>query len=423
MIKKLIIAISSILSISAFAQDGTSSPYSFYGFGEKKQDNTLEHRSMGGVNVFRDSIRLNFNNPASYSHLKFTTFVVSGTQNINELNANNVKSEALRTSLDYLAVAIPLGKAGIAFGLKSGYTTGYRLQNTGITSGNDIFKRDKYYVGTGSINKFFVGGGYEITKNLSLGIDFNYFFGTKDDDFYEIINQLNYLPGTLEINESDISGRSFNFGLMYQRKIYKEIELFAGATYSPQGTMKFENRRNINAIVYGGVIDSYQIFDFLKEEATDSKMKIPSKLSLSLGIGDSKKWGFGVEYARTETSVLKELHSTTSSVNFENANRISIGGFFVPKYNSFRSYLSRVTYRAGYRYENTGIILNNTSVNDSGITFGLGLPIAGIFSSANLGFEYGQRGTTLKGLTLENYFNLSLSLSLSDRWFIKRKYN
>lgn len=422
MIKKIIIAFTSILSTFALAQDGTSSPYSFYGFGETKHDNTLEHRTMGGVNVFKDSIRLNFNNPGSYSNLKLTTFVISGTENINELNANNVQSKALRTSLDYLAVAFPLGKAGVAFGLKSAYTTGYRIQNTNIPS-NDLFKRDKYFVGTGSINKFFVGAGYEITKNLSAGVDFNYYFGSKDNDFYEIINQGGFLPGTIEINEASITGTSFNFGVMYQKKLHKEIQLFTGATYSPQGSMKTESSRNLFSIVYGGIINSYQVTDNIKEENTGSTFKIPSKMTLSVGVGDTKKWGFGVEFTQTGTSVLKELHLTDEKVKFENSNRISVGGFFVPKYNSFTNYLSRVTYKAGFRYENTGIILNNTSINDSGITFGLGLPIAGIFSSANFGFEYGKRGTTSNGLIQENYMNLSLSLSLSDRWFIKRKYN
>jgi hypothetical protein len=422
MIKKIIIAFTSILTSFAFAQEGTSSPYSFYGFGETKQDNTLEHRSMGGVNVFKDSIRINFNNPASYSHLKFTTFTISGTENINELNANNLKSEALRTSLDYLAVAIPLGKAGVTFGLKSAYSTGYKIQNKDIPS-NDAFTRDKYFVGRGSINKFFVGGGYELMKNLSFGVDFNYYFGSKDYDFYEIINQINYLPGTLEVNQSDIKGYNFNFGLMYQRKIYKEMELFAGVTYAPQGQMKIENSRNLSGIIYGGAIDSYQITNSINIENSDSTVKIPSKLSISLGVGDVKKWGVALDFAQTGTLVYKELHQSTANLNFENSNKISLGGFYVPKYNSFKNYFSRITYRAGYRYENTGIILNNTSIKDSGITFGLGLPIAGIFSSANFGFEYGKRGTTSNGLTQENYINLSLSLSISDKWFVKRKYN
>jgi len=53
------------------------------------------------------------------------------------------------------------------------------------------------------------------------------------------------------------------------------------------------------------------------------------------------------------------------------------------------------------------------------MNFGLGLPVGN--SSINLGFEFGKKGTTSNGLIEENYFNLSVGLSLSDIWFKKRK--
>ena len=104
---------------------------------------------------------------------------------------------------------------------------------------------------------------------------------------------------------------------------------------------------------------------------------------------------------------------------FENSTKISVGGFYIPKYDSFSSYLSRVVYRAGFRYENTGLVFNNNSINDYGMNFGLGLPVG--LSKIDLGFEFGKRGTTTNGLIEENYFNVSVGLSLSDIWFNKRK--
>ena len=98
-----------------------------------------------------------------------------------------------------------------------------------------------------------------------------------------------------------------------------------------------------------------------------------------------------------------------------------MGGFYIPKYDSYTSFLSRVVYRAGFRYENTGLILNNKSINDYGMTFGLGLPVG--VSNVNIGFEFGKKGTTSNGLIEENYFNLSVGLSLNDIWFVKRKIN
>jgi hypothetical protein len=41
----------------------------------------------------------------------------------------------------------------------------------------------------------------------------------------------------------------------------------------------------------------------------------------------------------------------------------------------------------------------------------------------NIGVEIGQKGTTDAGLLKENYTNIMLGFSLSDVWFIKRKYD
>ena len=70
-----------------------------------------------------------------------------------------------------------------------------------------------------------------------------------------------------------------------------------------------------------------------------------------------------------------------------------------------------------------GLVINNESINEFGISFGLGIPAGGLFSNVNTTFELGQRGTTDANLVEENFINFQLSLSLNDRWFIERKYN
>ncbi len=99
----------------------------------------------------------------------------------------------------------------------------------------------------------------------------------------------------------------------------------------------------------------------------------------------------------------------------------------MPKINSISSYWDRVTYRAGIRFEKTGLLVkgsvnntNFTEVNDFGMSFGLGLPLKRM-SNVNMGFEFGKRGTIENNLIQENYFNFRLSLSLTDLWFVKRK--
>ena len=76
MIKKLFLALTLLATFIASAQEGTSSPYSFYGLGEVKFKGTHDVRSMGGLGVAFDSIHLNLNNPATYSRLKRTNFFI-----------------------------------------------------------------------------------------------------------------------------------------------------------------------------------------------------------------------------------------------------------------------------------------------------------------------------------------------------------
>jgi len=87
------------------------------------------------------------------------------------------------------------------------------------------------------------------------------------------------------------------------------------------------------------------------------------------------------------------------------------------------SYWQRVVYRAGLRFENTGLNINNQSIKEFGMSFGVGIPVGNVFSNANLGLEFGNRGTTNGNLIKENFVNFQLSLSLNDRWFRQRKYD
>ena len=68
----------------------------------------------------------------------------------------------------------------------------------------------------------------------------------------------------------------------------------------------------------------------------------------------------------------------------------------------------------------TGLDLRGETINEYGISFGVGLPIGRLFSNVNIGFELGSKGTTSQGLVKENFFNTFISLSLNDRWFEKR---
>ncbi|MDF1516850.1 MAG: hypothetical protein P1P79_02790 [Lutibacter sp.] len=115
-----------------------------------------------------------------------------------------------------------------------------------------------------------------------------------------------------------------------------------------------------------------------------------------------------------------------SKIDYDNYSKIAVGGFYTPKFNSITSYWDRVTYRAGLKFENTGLLVDVsgngtdfTAIDDFGISFGVGLPMSKQLSNLNIGFEIGKRGQTANGLVQENYVNFRLGLSLNDKWFKK----
>lgn len=416
MIKKIVVSLSLLFSLTSLAQEGTSSPYSFYGIGDIKFKGTVDTRSMGGLTIFPDSIHINIQNPAHLAGLKLTSFAIGGTYANTKFQSETTDGKARRTSLDYLAVGIPAGKFGIGFGLIPFSSVGYKIQSL-TDDAIPIFSR---YTGVGGVNKVYAGIGYKITKQINFGANIQYNFGNIETKNLRYLETAQY--GTRENNFSDLQGFNLDLGLTYQTKLNEKLSLFSSVTYSPESKLKLDNTRNIELIQFSvnGTITPIQRDEV---DVDDTEIKIPSKLSFGTGIGQPKKWLLGGEVTLINNSVMSNRFTDIDEAVFENSTRYVLGGYFIPNYNSYSSYFKRIVYRAGLRYENTGLVLQNKSISDAAMNVGLGLPLSGTFSNININFEYGKRGTTYYNLVEENYFNISIGLSMSDQWFKKRKFD
>lgn len=417
MIKKIIISACLLLSFVSFAQQGTSSPYSFYGIGDVRFKGTLETRSMGGVAVEQDSIHMNLENPASYANLKLTAFTIGGTYNTSKLKTSTESAKAQRTALDYLAVGMPLGtKFGLGFGLIPYSSVGYQIESLAAVTGDN----NKRFDGSGGLNKVYLGFAYKIKPNFSIGADMHYNFGKVETTSLEFVTDVPV--GTRELNTTHLSGVNFNLGAMYQYKFNKKISFFSSATYTLQSKLNSENVRNISTGMLGSGLN-FSVIDPGTDQKTEVDVNMPFKLALSAGIGQPRKWLVGGKVSYQNAVDQASTYNAASNVAYGKYASASLGGYFVPNYSSFAGYFNRVTYRAGLKYEKTGLIINGERINDIGLTLGAGFPISGTFSNINFGMEFGKRGTTSAGLIQENYANFSLGFSLNDKWFERSKFN
>ena len=416
MIKKIITSAFLILSFVSFAQEGTASPYSFFGIGDVRYKGTSDIRSMAGIAVEQDSIHINMDNPASYANLKNTAFAVGGTYNTTKLKTSSESASARRTTLDYLAVGLPLGKFGLGFGLLPYSSVGYKIESlaTDATQNNNRFN------GTGGLSKVFLGIGYKITPSLSFGVDAHYNFGKIETSSLEFITGVPV--GTRELNNVDLSGVNFDAGLMYQTKINKKLSFFSSLNYTLESTLSSTNKRSISTVMYNANYD-LSLVDAIDDVTTQKDLKLPSKLTIGVGIGEARKWLVGAQVSMRDAGSLAISYNNLDNVSYEKQQKYSLGGYYIPNYKSYTSYAKRVVYRGGFRYEKTGLVVNSESIQDMGITLGIGMPITGSFSNINFGLEIGKKGTTTSGLVQENYANLSVGMSLNDKWFVKRKFN
>jgi len=371
-----------------------------------------------------DSIHINLNNPAAYGKLRLTSYAGGITYNRISLKSASAEENNNTTDLDYLAIGFPIAKKlGVGFGLMPYSSLGYSFLSESTDSNNSLVTNQ--YSGEGGLNKVYFSMGYEVTKSLSIGFTFNYNYGLLDNFRTQTVEDVQF--GTFDSRTSKITGNDFNYSLNYTPSLNDKLTLYTSVQVNSQGNLSSRNAKEIGSFsaLNGTNIEVINV-DLSAQGLKETDIKIPTKTTLGLGFGENKKWFLGGEYSFQKLSTFENPFLEIDNFAYKDASSIAFGGYFIPDYNSFTNYFSRITYRAGLRREKTGMLINNQSIDNLGITFGVGLPLSSVtsgFSNINLGFEIGKRGTTEANLIEENYFKVSVGLSLNDKWFRKTKIN
>lgn len=427
MIKKIVIAIAFMVTMGLSAQDGSVSPYSYFGIGDLRSLGTYENQMMGGVGMFADSIHVNLKNPAGYSKLgvqagsDFGMTVYTAGMSYKRLKLKSFTDQESNTitNLDYLAIGFALKKGlGVGFGIMPFSSVGYNLvaestNNNGATVTNQ-------FTGEGGLNRVYLSVGYEFAKDFSVGVTGNFNFGILENQRVQSVENVQF--GTLDDRISKVNGLDFNYALSYTPTFKDKYTMFASVRVNTQANLTSKNTKEIGSfsLSTGLGIETIDV-DLDAQGLRNTDLKIPATTTLGLGLGEHRKWFLGGEYSFQNLSSFSNDFISVDNLVYQNASSFALGGFFIPDVSSFSSYIKRVTYRAGLRLDKTGMLINNTEINNFGITFGFGLPLGGSFSNLNIGFELGKKGTTSADLIEENYFKMNVGLSLNDLWFRKRK--
>ena len=275
--------------------------------------------------------------------------------------------------------------------------------------------------GEGTLSTVQAAVSYQISPEFGLGLRSNFYFGNLYD-----INELTYSNAEL-INgyETKNKIKTFNFtlGTAYQKKLENDRKLTLGATYTFGNTGEMETSYLNTTYFYSGIDEKSNVSIIDQQNSKDSNL-IPMEFSLGAGYGKDAKWFLGTQLDYKKGETIQFLGQPFIN---KDSYKIAAGGWYIPNYNNFRNYFSRVTYRYGAYYEKGNLSFNGTDINQFAITGGLTLPFenksGSRMSGIDLGLELGKRGTIDNNMIRQNFVNLKIAINFADKWFRKTLYD
>lgn len=420
-VKKLLLTgIGILLAFSyALSQVTINSPYSGFGVGDLVTSRNTYNFSMGGIAYAISNPRyINPYNPASNAAFDSMSFVFSGGM-VSKFGTHKTEYLSSKTnfaSLGYLLFGFPVNSwLKTSIGLIPYSNVGYNIKTHDNVE--NVGSTDYYFKGLGGLNEFYANGSFQLHKNFALGAKVSYLFGKENNSRLIFFPDSAGMLNTKVDNYVEVSDFYFDFGAQYHKKIAKDLTLGLGAVYAP--SQKVSGTLNYIARSYFGTAIGVESFRDTIAMALDSKgtLTIPAKYGFGVMLKKSEKFLFGADFGWQNWSKYKAFGHADS---LSNSLQFSAGGEFLPSEQVYTDYWKRVKYRLGFRYNKTYLNINNTPINEFGITFGLGLPIPRSLSTVNLGVEFGRKGTTSNNLIQDNYVKLNLDISIWERWFVKR---
>lgn len=381
----------------------TSSPYSVFGLGNLDGTQAGTGSAMGGTGIaFLSEQSLNLKNPASIGGLDslITIFEIGFAGTSTLYVTGNTRQSLFDANFRYIAMGFRIApRWAVDFGVRPYSSIGYTINESAYIEGtNQTY--NKTFSGSGGVNQVFLGNSYKILRNLNLGINVGYLFGTlthsesSDFTYYSLVNQ------------TYLSNVDLNFGLNYQL-VRDKWKYNIGLT--------FDNGKSLYTKNVSTLITSV---DHTTLKTTGNDLKVPQSFGIGLAFEkDFLRGGIDFEKQRWQDIVFENSMLAT-----RNTNRLSMG-FEIPSLGERRNGSRMIFYRFGAEYSQSYMVIKGFPINYRSVSFGAGIPVKGALSALNLSLELGKNGTNQGGLTEENFCTLHLDLSLKELWFVKRKYD
>lgn len=404
----------SILLLASFnqiviSQTLTSNPYSYFGIGFLEKNGYCENQGMGSAGIALPSDDfLNSTNPASYSAIDSLAFYlyIGLYGKFSKFESGNLKQKTFDSNIKYFSLGFRASKIwGSSIGLAPFSTRGYFVTTNYPVEG-ELSEFLISSTGSGSISKFYFSNSIRLTKQLSIGANISYLFGSLEN-----LEEITYSDASFNnisnTTSNQFSNFYFDFGMQYKFRIANN-NYYAGLTYSPEQRLKAS---------YNKLVMNSSDTLFYKKDGTEDFI-IPSSLGFGLGMKIEDKLKILVDLKILNWS---ESEYSYQAARLSNSWQINTGAEYVHNNKTGGKYWDYIKFRAGFRYEKTNLTIKSESLNEMAITTGLSFPFRSR-TTLNIAYEYATIGTNSGSSIKETYNRITIGFALKDRWFQKTKF-
>lgn len=400
----------------AGGQNRISSPYSIFGVGELMFNKNIRNMGMGGIGVgVRDNTAVNDINPASYTAADSLSFIFEATlfSHFSRQTTETQSQTGNYTSIGNLSFGFPITRRWAAgFGLRPFSALGYKITDRQY---DDILgATNLVYDGKGGLNQVFIGQAFSPFKGLSIGANASYLFGNMQQQTSVFSDSLHVFV-TSKLNTNQVNGWHLGLGMQYEWKPDETSSYTLGLTYGSPTRLGVNRSELIQRILPG--TSTPDTISYQGDISGD--LLIPVSWGAGLFAHLNSNWGGGIDFSWQNWEAYELLDQTG---NLNNTWQFAAGVQHNPNVQTFSSFFRRVEYRAGFRYGQTYHKMHEQSMDEFGMSFGVGLPIRRTLSAMNISFEFSRRGNTGDLLIRENFYRFNIGINIHDRWFLRRRF-
>ena len=396
------------------------SVFNAYGLGLSKSayhTATSGAGSIGLVPTFHPGVSLD--NPATWPGLKFT--YISGSYNSRSVGLDNKNDITYGNGLDKIQFVVPIQDRyaiGVSLKLVNNHNSYFKTDSSTFDfQGKNLITNKEFRSGGGLLAGSF-GVSFPMNEKMGLGFSVDRLFGSSRDEHSLVLNDIHYRM----FNIRSYSGTVMNLN-------------FAGNFYNDNDLIVLAFARiSMTGKPVSGTLYQFDLFEDRNDNYTFDRDDYPADVNVdTIEVSDiyaPNSFSFGLNAGfRNDLNIFGEFQiwsDEASSANYESIYTDQIGskthfGGGIVKFGNIgaRAWQDKLTFRLGAFKESYGLKYSGKTINENGITMGIGFKFA--VTGNQLDFSYRTGSRSINGDYKELVKEFNIGLSLGDVWFLRRR--